>query len=483
MPIFTPQTREPLNRFFKILRRSFLILIAIILLAFIAIQTEFVQNWLVDIATSRLSKSLGTEVSIKNVSFALFNRMNMEGILIRDKQKDTLLYANQLKVRITDWFFLKDKAELKFIGLEDALINMNRKDSVWNYQFIADYFSSPTATKKSGGLQLNLKKVDLKNVHFIKNDRWAGEYMNVRASSLLIDADNVDLVKNEFVITAITLDNPYIQIQGLTALRQEPLHKNNTGVVKTGMYFNRGNMSLRIDSLIIHNGSLFLDNNEKKPSAYFDGSHIELSKLNGNLANLSFIKDTLRAQIDLSVKDRCGLELKKLKTNFKLTPQIMELSKLDLQTNRSHLTNYYAMKFKDFNKDFANYNSKVIMDARFKEARVNSDDIAYFAPDLRNWKKEVLLSGNFLGTVDNFIVDRLHTRIGATTNINGNLSMKGLPAINTTKIRLTNGSLQTNYSDLGLFIPGLKGVTSPNLAALGTIIYKGNFNLKILPGP
>ena len=475
MLIFTSQTHWLLNRFFKILRRSFLVLLAILLLVFIAIQTELVQNWLVGMATSRLSKSLDAEVSVKNVSLALFNRVNLEGVLIRDRQKDTLLYARQMKVRITDWFFLKDKAELKFIGLEDALVNLNRKDSIWNYQFISNYFASPNSAKKSGGLQLNLKKIDLKNVHFVKNDRWAGEYMDVSAGSLLVDADNVDLTKNEFVINSVTLDNPFIKIQGLTPLRPQILHKKNATGVATGMYFNTGNMFLRVDSLAIHNGSIFLDNNTNKPSAYFDGSHIQLSKLNGKLANISFIKDTLRAQFDVTAKDRCGLELKKLKTNFKLTPQIMELSKLDLQTNKSHLTNYYAMKFKDFTKDFGYYTSQVVMDARFKDTRINSDDIAYFAPDLKSWKKEVLLSGNFLGTVENFNIERLATKIGATTTINGNLGMRGLPAINTTKISLTNGSLQTNYYDLGVFIPSLKGVTSPNLAALGTIVYRGNF--------
>ncbi len=475
MPIFTLQTKKLLNHFFKILRRSFLILIAVILLAIIAFQTDIVQNWLVGIATSRLSKSLGTEVSVKNVSFALFNRMNLEGVLVRDKQKDTLLYAKQMKVRITDWFFLKDKAELKYVGLEDALVNMSRKDSIWNYQYIIDYFASPNPTKKSGGLALNLKKINLKNIHFLKNDRWAGDYLDIRAGSLLVDADNIDFAKNEFTVSTITLDDPVIKIQGYTPIRPEFSSKKIVQAAKEGMYFNSGNITLLLDTLTIHNGSLFLDKDVNKPSVFFDGSHIQLSKLNGKLARISFVKDTLRANIDIALKDRCGLELKKLKTNFKLTPQIMELAKLDLQTNKSHLTNYYAMRFKDFTNDFGHYNSQVTMDAHFKEARINSDDIAYFAPDLKTWKKEVLLSGNFLGTIENFNVDRLTARIGATTNINGNLSMKGLPDINTTKIVLSNGSLQTNYYDLGVFIPALKGVTSPNLAALGTIIYKGNF--------
>jgi hypothetical protein len=445
----------------------------VILLAFIAIQTDFVQNWLVGIATTRLSTALGTEVSVKNVSFSLFNRLNMEGTLVRDQKRDTVLYAGQLKVRITDWFFLKEKAVLKFVGLEDAVIKLQRKDSVWNYGFIVDYFSSPTPKKQGGGLELNLKTIDLKNVRFLKNDLWVGERMMVSVNSLLADAETVDLNKSIFHINSIQLEKPQISVQSLPALRPESLRKKST--VDTGMYLNAGNIALYVNNLAIRNGSLFIDGNTDAPLPYFDGSHIQLSKLTGTVKNIRFLKDTLRANVDLSVKDRCGLELRKLKTQFRFTPQIMELAKLDLQTNKSRLTNYYAMRYKDFNKDFAHYISQVVMTANFNEAIVNSDDIAYFAPELKSWNKVVVLSGKYQGTVDNFVINNLAARMGNTTKVFGTLSMKGLPEINTTKIELKEGTLQTNYADLGALIPQLKGVTSPNLAALGSVIYRGNF--------
>lgn len=478
--IFTKQTQDLLKRFFKILRRTLLIIIALIIVVFIAIQTDLVQNWLVGIATTRLSKSLGTEVRVKNVSFSFFNRLNMEGVLVRDKQKDTILYAGEFKVRITDWFFLKEKAVLKYAGLENTIVKMQRlKDSTWNYDFILDYFASPEPSKKSGKkIDLNLKKVDFKNIRFIKNDLWAGEVMDIFTRSLLLDAESIDFKKKDFVINSLELDKPFVRIQSLKPLRNDSLyHKKKAVAVKKGeMYFNTGDIAVHLANLSISNGNLFLEGNEEKPAEGFDGSHIELTKLTGTLKNIRFVKDTLRANIDLSMKDRCGLEIKKLKTNFRLTPQIMELDKLDLQTNKSRLTNYYAMKFKDFNKDFGHYISAVVMDANFSNARVNSDDIAYFARDLKTWKREVLLSGRFLGTVEDFSVANLSAKIGATTKINGNLKMKGLPDIDKTKIDLDNGTLLTNYFDLGTFIPSLKGVTSPNLAALGNIIYRGNFN-------
>jgi hypothetical protein len=91
------------------------------------------------------------------------------------------------------------------------------------------------------------------------------------------------------------------------------------------------------------------------------------------------------------------------------------LDKLDLQTNRSRLTNYYAMQFKDFNKDFGHYISKVVMDANFVNAKINSDDIAFFASDLKNMETRSDAERKFLGTVEDFKVNNLSAKIGATT--------------------------------------------------------------------
>jgi hypothetical protein len=101
-------------------------LLALLLLVWLLIQTEPVQNWIVKRVTTRLSKDLKTEVSIKRVNIALFNSLNLEGTLVKDLRKDTLLYADKLKLRVTDWFFLKDELVLKYVGLEDAYVNMYR---------------------------------------------------------------------------------------------------------------------------------------------------------------------------------------------------------------------------------------------------------------------------------------------------------------------------------------------------------------------
>ncbi|MEI9946402.1 MAG: hypothetical protein WDN26_19550 [Chitinophagaceae bacterium] len=88
-------------------------LLFLILAAWIFIQTPFGQNWIVKKVTSRLSKDLHTTVEIRHVDFSLFNNMHLQGLIVEDHDRDTLVYAGEATVRITDWFFFKKSIELK----------------------------------------------------------------------------------------------------------------------------------------------------------------------------------------------------------------------------------------------------------------------------------------------------------------------------------------------------------------------------------
>ncbi len=446
-----------------------------LILLYLAIQTDIVQNALVKFATNKLSKSLATEVRIDKVSISFFSKLSLDGTLIRDQKKDTLLYAGSLKVNITDWFFLKDRADLKYIGLENAVVKLQRKDTVWNYQFIVDYFGgSSTPNKKKKAFELSLKKIDLKNVHFFQNDLWVGEQNTFKVGALMIDAEKIDFKNNQYFINEITLAKPRVVMQNLEGLRPPKMKRTTPYYDGKEFYFNAAGIGIKVKKIEIKDGSLFIEGNTKKAKNGFDESHIELFNLNGVLA-FEMKKDTMFAKANLKVKDRSGFELKKLAADIKFTPQIMEFKNLDLQTNKSRLGNYYAMRYKDFKKDFADYINEVSMVAKFSNAKVHSDDIAYFAPELKGWNKQIQLGGNFEGTVADFKVSGLSASIGANTQLIGTLSMKGLPDINKTEINLLNGLLLTNAYDLGIFVPTLKSVTNPNLNALGNITYRGNF--------
>ena len=195
LTIFTDQFPN-LKTTRKILKIVFLSLLFLMVMTAILINTSLVQNWLVKTVTHRLSKDLGTKVAVKHVHFALFNKMNLEGVYIEDQGKDTLLYAGKIMVNITDWFFFKDQAELKYIGLENATVYLHRYDSVWNYQFLADYFASPPSSQNKKQTTFSLKEIALKHVRLKQRDEWRGQDMELVLRQLALRPDEINFTKS-----------------------------------------------------------------------------------------------------------------------------------------------------------------------------------------------------------------------------------------------------------------------------------------------
>ena len=465
-----------MKRTLKILRRTVLIIITILIVTALAIQTSPVQNWLVGIATKKLSKDLGTKVDIKRISISFFNSLDAEGVFIQDKQKDTLAYIGSLKCRITDWFFMKTKADLKYLGLEDAVIKLQRSDTTWNYEFIVNHFTSNSpkdSAKKAFDLQP--KKLNFKNLRFIKNDAWRGERMTAKALAIETEIDSLFFSTSQFYINNITFNKLHFDIYDWDGNR--PKNYKPIIAVENSTQNKAPQKLLKLGNLKLKDCLFTLNSDTKKPWQSFDGSHIRFSQIQGNFDNTIWHGDTLKTSMFLATKERSGFDLKKLKARLTITPKKMEFDNLDLETNNTILTNYYCMRYNNFDDDFADYENKVVMDGRFTKAVINTDDVAYFAPDLKDWNKEFYFSGTFLGTVADFKTKNLNFKERSnSTTLNGDLAMKGLPNIYNTTINFNNGSIKTNHKDLSAIIPDLKGINNPNLTALGEIFFQGNFN-------
>ena len=208
-----------LKRFKKIIKWILLSLLFIIIAAFILFNSDWGQNIILKQVTKKLSKNLATKIEIKHISFSLFNKMNLEGVLVEDRKKDTLLYAGKVQVRITDWFFIKDKTELKFVSLEDATVHLNRRDSVWNYKFIKDYFLSGTSSGSKEKIAIDLKKLELKNIYFLIKDEWRGEDMLLRLKGLDMDADELNFTTKKVNINTLVFTKPFFRLNNYTGQR------------------------------------------------------------------------------------------------------------------------------------------------------------------------------------------------------------------------------------------------------------------------
>ena len=403
--------------------------------------------------------------------------MDLEGVLMEDQKNDTLLYAGKFGVRITDWFFFKDKAVLKYIGLEDATINLNRTDSIWNYAFLQDYFSSPgskdTTTKKKAGIAFDLKKIVMKNVSFIQKDAWAGSDMTVKVAGLDMDANEITITNKTVDVTNLVLDNPYFSLFNYTGKQvkdslqgKQVQNKNNS---------SSPDWNIRFGTISIANGRFRNDAGTMIPTvSFFDGKHIDFSKINGTIKNIGWTKDTITGNINLSTQERSGLVVKSLKAKTTIHPKAMIFDQLYLETNKSIITHYYAMRYKSIS-DMSDFLHAVTLEGNFNKATISSDDIAFFAPELKTWNKNIKIDGDVKGTIDALSSKDLEVWAGNNTYVHGSVSLVGLPDINETLINIDAQDLRTTYADASSFIPSIKNIETPDLRKLNYLRFKGTY--------
>ena len=454
----------------------------LILVVWILVQTSFFQNFIIHRVTHRLSKNLNTTVAIKHIDLELFDKMSMEGLLVLDKKKDTLLYAGAAKVSMTDWFFFKDKITLRYIGLDDGFINLYRSDSVWNYQFLVDYFSGPRKTKvdtsASEMISIDLKVVNLKRIKIWQKDGWRGENMLVSLNQLNLNADVLDTKNRIIKINNIAMDRPSFSLYDYTGNRP-PRTTPLADVVEDveGLQWNTAGWQLLVKNLKLNDGMVAVEREGGTPPIYnrFDERHIVLSSIKGNFKNFQLTDDTLKSNVSISVKDRGGFVIKKLVADMKFTPKLMEFNNLDIITKSSHLKDYYAMHYNHFNDDMQDFIHTVTVDGHFKNSTLSSEDLAYFAPETASWNTIFTLTGKAHGKIDHINGKEMIIHAGTDNYLDGDISLRGLPDIDQTFIDFRARELRTSYNELARLIPSLKQVTNPKLSAFGNLKFTGSY--------
>ena len=401
--------------------------------------------------------------------------MKLNGVLVTDQTGDTLLSSGQVRVNITDWFFFKDKIELKYISLEDTYVHLYRKDSVWNYQFLADYFGSGSASEAKA-IQLLFRDVDISKLHLVKQDAWRGEDMELNLGGLSLDAEQLDLKHKVAIIHLLKFTKPDFSIRNYNGKRPAP-PADSTVVVNDPRHlrWNPGNWNITIRHAIIENGS-FRDDKmlDKNVSAVFDSYHMHFSDIQGDFKNVYFVKDSIKAKMRLSTQEKSGISVKQLAADIKFYPEGMEFYNFDLVTGKSHLRNFFAMRFKSFD-DLSAFTTNVKMEANFSNATIDSDDIGYFSSDLKSWKKNILITGKIKGSVSDLAGKNIKINAGLHTVLRGDIHLIGLPDINKTFIDFRSNDFRTTYPDIITFIPSLRKIDNPRIDRIETLRFVGNF--------
>ncbi|MBU2046767.1 MAG: translocation/assembly module TamB, partial [Bacteroidetes bacterium] len=204
-----------------------------------------------------------------------------------------------------------------------------------------------------------------------------------------------------------------------------------------------------------------------------------IKHLSTNIQNIDIKDHIFKAQINhLSFQEKSGFILKDLTAKTTIDSNQIVLENLRLTTPNTQLTNYFSMKFKDFN-DFNDLSNKIILEGHFKDTKVYAKDIAFFIPDLAGNNLSFVVSGEVKGKVNNLKAKDLLVKTGKATYLKGDFKIKGLPEIKNTFLELNFNQIFTNKADIEYIIQqatGKKPINIPSiLNKFGNINFKGQF--------
>jgi hypothetical protein len=464
------------RRLFHIVRTIILFLLILLIALWVCIQFSPVQTWLVKQASNRLSRQLQTEVSVRKVDFSIFKKIIMDGVLVRDLQKDTLFYSGRIAASFNNWFIFKDNIVIHEISLEKTQAYLHRKDSIWNYQFLIDAFSSPKKGQASKPVRLELKKISLSEFNFLKKDEWVGEDIQAGIGRLILKAKEIKTEKQILDLDNIIITKPDVNIYNYIGRRPPKKKLSETEFhqkADTSRLPFLKDWYIHANLIEIKEGRFIARFSQAPSTNDFDPSFIQFNEIQSTFKDLNVRQDSITADLSLATRERSGLSIKKLHSSIRWHARAMEFHRLEIETPHSILKNYFAMRYTHFNHDMNHFNDHVIMEGHFDSSYIDSKDIAFFAPALKDIREKVFLSGKANGTVENLRGKELTILYDQNNYYSGSFEIKGLPDYesSTYLVNVTNAQLQYNF--LSRIIPRLKTINVPVLSSLEKIQTKG----------
>jgi hypothetical protein len=307
-----------------------------------------------------------------------------------------------------------------------------------------------------------------------------------RGDSLLfvqsLDAANYsyDDVNGKLVINSLHLFSPYFNL----VRHQQDSLLNYYFLVE---YFDSGDTTqsetfIALNHLHLQNGRFnYINEHRDLDTTYgVDWNHLKLNQINLEVNDLRMQGDSTHAFVShLSMNEASGFELREFSQELTLANGEVHMDDVNLIAGDSDVKGnlHFAVQSID---DLDYFETKVPMEHQFTGARINLNDLSYFAPELKGMNQPIIMNGTVRGTVANLKARNLELQFNTNSRFKGNIDMQGLPYIDETFIQLDIDELTTNKEELEQIpIPPFDGksfVTLPeNIGYLGQITYVGDF--------
>jgi hypothetical protein len=203
------------------------------------VKLPAVQTYIIQKLTDAVYENLHIKVNIGSVSYAFFNRLDVNEIYVEDLDGDTLLYVDKLRLSVSSIGITTGVIGLGSVRLTDGEFNLhndtergivNIRQLVWRFappKSDSDTIPKPEKEKKSK-LSLKIGNVILDNFRFTMkrtpmkeyNDSARINFSDLRVDSIYLNLDNI-LLRNDTLFFDISelhfIEKSGFKLNNLTA--------------------------------------------------------------------------------------------------------------------------------------------------------------------------------------------------------------------------------------------------------------------------
>lgn len=329
--------------------------------------------------------------------------------------------------------------------------------------------SAKTEKSKSPDLKLKLGTIDLSKIKLDYQDEKSKLMTKVDLKKLLVKVNTFDL-KN----SVIDLDK--IELADVNGnLNFGEIIQNKITKVTTSQ---PNNWKVKVNDVAFEKVNFKYDNaNGKAVDRGIDYRHIDVKNFNLDAKNIAYSSEVISGKInELKVKEKSGLNVESLKTDFYYGPKSAYLKDLYLKTPQTTLKDEIVIGYPSIEALSKNPGALTVQ-ANLNQSKIAFSDILIFAPELlkNNAFKDnpnAVLSVNtkLSGILSNLNIPKLQLSGIGSTKVDASGWIVGLPDMEKAYFNLNIKNLQSTAKDLYGFVPKN---TIPN-----TIQLPSSFNTK-----
>lgn len=319
-----------------------------------------VQDWAVGLVEQKASEALGMDVRIAQLRLVYPLDLSAREVLIERSAKDTFAYIGRVDMRISPRPLLDKQAILPHIELER--LSYHERDSLGSITKLR------LGRAQLGDLALNLPQEHIR-------------LSSLRADSLDVYYHSTDTTPSpESKPLAWRLDAEELIIANSRVSVDMPLHKLDLeselgylGLRGLGLDLGRKSYALKAGELRKTSLAYAVDS-LRKPSPYFDYTHLRLRELNLELGKSLIDQEVIDLVVERGeAEDHSGLKLQRLQGHYYQDSLRMRLDHLALSTSHSEIKGQVDLPHKILKGD-----TEAILELQLK-SRLGAEDIRLLA--------------------------------------------------------------------------------------------------------